>query len=55
MDPITALSLASNIISFIDFGTKLLHGTKNIYDKGFLEENATLEVVARQMNGFITK
>lgn len=55
MDPITAISLASNIISFIDFSTKLLRGAKNIHEAGSLEDNDRLEVVTRHMKMFMTK
>ena len=32
MDPFTAIGLASNIISFIDFGCKLLSSSKDMYN-----------------------
>ncbi|KAF9879593.1 hypothetical protein CkaCkLH20_03136 [Colletotrichum karsti] len=55
MDPITAVSLASNVISFIDFTTQLLRGAKNIRAAGDFEENASLEAVTRHIDIFITK
>jgi hypothetical protein len=30
MDPLTALGLAANIAQFIDFGSKLIHQTKEV-------------------------
>ncbi|KAK1976115.1 hypothetical protein LZ30DRAFT_322205 [Colletotrichum cereale] len=55
MDPITAISLASNVISFIDFGTKVLSGARKVQEAGALEDNETLESVVRQMQTFIAK
>ncbi|KAK1991908.1 hypothetical protein LX36DRAFT_662890 [Colletotrichum falcatum] len=55
MDPITAISLASNVISFIDFGTAVIRGAKKVQDAGALEDNDTLDSVARQMQAFTVK
>jgi hypothetical protein len=51
MDPLTAIGLASNIVQFIDFSTKLIHGAKEIYDSatGATEENQRLENVTAEM------
>jgi hypothetical protein len=32
MDPLTAFSLAGTIIQFVDYGTKILRGSKGLYD-----------------------
>ncbi|KAK1585298.1 uncharacterized protein LY79DRAFT_519003 [Colletotrichum navitas] len=55
MDPITAISLASNVISFIDFGTTVIRGAKRVQDAGALQDNDTLDSVARQMQTFTVK
>ncbi|KAK2040331.1 hypothetical protein LZ31DRAFT_604549 [Colletotrichum somersetense] len=55
MDSITVISLASNVIFFIDFGTTLIRGAKKVQDAGALEENDTLDSVACQMQTFVAK
>lgn len=32
MDPLTAISVASNVVQFIDFGIRLLRGSREIYN-----------------------
>lgn len=51
MDPFTAISLASAIVQFVDFGTKLIKGGREIYysTTGSTEENASLETVVSEM------
>ncbi|KAH9204764.1 hypothetical protein DL95DRAFT_494636 [Leptodontidium sp. 2 PMI_412] len=51
MDPLTAISLASSIVQFIDYSTKLIHGAKEIYCSvtGATEENYRLENVTAEM------
>lgn len=51
MDPLTAISLASSIVQFIDYSTKLIHGAKEIYGSvtGATEENHRLENVTAEM------
>ncbi|KAK2606812.1 hypothetical protein N8I77_005538 [Diaporthe amygdali] len=51
MDPLTAIGLASNIISFIDFSVRLLKGFQEIHDSqhGALEENKSRETITREM------
>lgn len=48
MDPLTALSLAGNIIQFVDFGGRLLGGAGEIYHsaEGSLKVHDELELVA---------
>ncbi|KAE9366262.1 hypothetical protein N431DRAFT_386517, partial [Stipitochalara longipes BDJ] len=45
LDPLSALSLAGNIIQFVEFGTKLVHGTNEIIKstEGSLEKHVWLE------------
>lgn len=48
MDPITAIGLASGILTFITFSAGLVKGWKQIHESGSLEENATLgDVIGR--------
>lgn len=51
MDPFSALGLASNIISLVDFTSKLVAGTKAIYQSqsGTSEETAVLETITQDI------
>jgi hypothetical protein len=51
MEGLTALGLASNIVQFIDFSSKIIKGAKEIYDSGTGTVPATegLEDVAKEM------
>lgn len=57
MDPVTAISLASSIVAFVDFGTKLVKGAIEIYaaPDGVLEDNRSREAVARDMKRFAAR
>lgn len=57
MDPLTAIGLASNILSFIDFSARLLKGAKEIHDSqhGVLEENRSRETTVREMQRMSTR
>ncbi|KAL2073179.1 hypothetical protein VTL71DRAFT_10503 [Oculimacula yallundae] len=46
MDPFTAIGLASNIISFIDFGTKLVIAAYEVYES---KDGATADVVNQKI------
>jgi hypothetical protein len=48
LDPLTALSVAGNVVQFVDFTTKLLSKSRKIYNSadGALVENLELESVA---------
>lgn len=48
MDPITALSVASSIITFVDFGGKLLSDTRKLYKSanGILSSMIDIETLA---------
>lgn len=54
MDPLTAIGLASNIVSFVDFGTNLLSTAWDIYNStsGGFSGNRSYESVAHQMDIF---
>lgn len=51
MEALTALSLASNIVQFIDFSNKIIKGAKEIHDSatGTLSETESLEDVVKEM------
>ncbi|KAH8898720.1 hypothetical protein GQ53DRAFT_777337 [Thozetella sp. PMI_491] len=57
MDPLTAIGLVSNILSFIDFSQQLLRGANEIHGSlfGTLDENKSREVVVGQMKIFSSK
>ncbi|KAL2673689.1 hypothetical protein Neosp_012132 [[Neocosmospora] mangrovei] len=57
MDPVSAIGLASAIITFIEFGSKLLKGAKEIRDSSndSLEKNESREVIAEAMKEVATK
>ena len=54
MDPFTAIGLASNILSFIDFSAQLINGAREIYDStsGTTEDNKSREAIVSEMNNF---
>ncbi|CAG8955159.1 hypothetical protein HYFRA_00007175 [Hymenoscyphus fraxineus] len=54
MDPFTAIGLASNIISFLDYGVKTIHSAREIYDSstGMTEKSSHLESIATKMKQF---
>lgn len=51
MDPLSAIGLVSNIISFIDFSARLVKGAKEIHDSqhGVLEENRSRETIVQEV------
>jgi hypothetical protein len=57
MDPLTALSVASTIVQFVDFGTKLLFHSNELYKSsmGTLHSNNELELVTTDLRGLVTK
>lgn len=57
MDPLTAIGLASNIISFIDFGAKLFNSAQQIYESasGATVDSLSYGTIAREMEAFSTK
>ncbi|KAK3376951.1 small s protein [Lasiosphaeria ovina] len=48
MDPLTALSVATGVVSFVDFGSKLLSNSRKLYksSNGVLTENVDLQIIA---------
>jgi hypothetical protein len=57
MDPLTAISLASAIVQFVDFSSKLVGGTRQIYGSalGLIEADRSLEVIASEMQRCTSK
>ena len=57
MDPFTAIGLASNILSFIDFSAQLINGAQEIYDSasGTTGGNKSREAIVSEMNNFSLK
>jgi hypothetical protein len=57
LDPITAIGLASAIVQFVDFSTKLFHDAEEIYVSSAhtTKDNERLEAVVRNMkNQYLT-
>lgn len=57
MDPLTALSLAGNVIQFVEFGTKLLSQGYELYKStgGKLQAEEELELITSDLSGLINK
>lgn len=49
MDPLTALSLAGNVIQLVDFSLKGARACKELYDAGSLDTNNVLEKSAEEI------
>ncbi|KAL8992069.1 MAG: hypothetical protein Q9169_007398 [Polycauliona sp. 2 TL-2023] len=56
MDPVSSLGVASSIIQLVEFGGKLLAGTRELYNSvdGAIAANRELEVVTKDLNGICT-
>ncbi|KAL1595199.1 hypothetical protein SLS60_009887 [Paraconiothyrium brasiliense] len=57
MDPFSALSVATSVIQFLDFATKIVHGTRQIYQTGTgaAAENADIELCASELHNLCTR
>ena len=55
MDPLTAVGLAGTIIQFVDFTSKILLSTSQLYRHGELSLNAQSAAVVRDLLDFSTK
>jgi len=57
MDPFSALSLATSIVQFVDFATKIVHGAHQIYQTGAgaAAENADIELCASELHNLCTR
>ena len=51
MDPLSAFSLACGIIQVVDFSTKVISQSREIYKRGSLAENDDLEYLITHLNG----
>jgi hypothetical protein len=51
MDPLTAIGLASNILTFVDIATKVVTGTHEVYTSatGATSENAQIETITSDL------
>ena len=52
LDPLTAISLSGAIIQFVEFGTKVISGSHQIYcsGKGALQEHLEIENITKEVN-----
>lgn len=57
MDPLSALSLAGNIIQFVDFGTRLFAEGQELYksEAGRLKADEELELVINDLSALVRK
>jgi hypothetical protein len=57
MDPLTTLSVAGNVIQFVDLGIKLLRGAEEMYKSsaGALPVNKELELIATDLRSVLLK
>ncbi|KAI1357391.1 hypothetical protein F5Y08DRAFT_346770 [Xylaria arbuscula] len=51
MDPLTALGVAANVVQFVDFASKLIGKSKEVYNSasGASEDTTTREIIARDI------
>ena len=56
VDPFSALSVAASIIQCVEFATKVVSKSKQIYKAtdGMLQENAQTETVVVRLQGLVT-
>ncbi|KAM0152038.1 hypothetical protein ACHAQE_008220 [Botrytis cinerea] len=52
MDPLTALSIAGNIMQFLDFSCKLISGVQEIYQNGRLDVHTETQKVVEDLSKF---
>jgi hypothetical protein len=57
MDPLAAIGLASAIVQFVDYSTKIIHGAREIYEStsGMTQENRSLESIVSKMKELTSK
>jgi hypothetical protein len=57
MDPLTAISLASSVVQFVDYSTKVIHGAVEIYGSvsGTTEQNQRLETITGELQALSLK
>jgi hypothetical protein len=49
LDPFTALSLASSVVQFVDYGTKLLNESAELYHTGTLLRHEDFETITKDL------
>jgi hypothetical protein len=57
LDPLSALSIAGNIVQFIDFGSKLLNSSREVYHsaEGLSSNHQHLEQITQSLIDLNTK
>ncbi len=55
LDPFSALSLASNVVQFVDFASKLMSESRKIYKAGFSTTTLELETVTKDLSLIIDR
>lgn len=57
MEPLSALGLATSIVQFVDFATKIVHGARQIYQTGAgaATENADIELCATELHNLCSR
>ena len=54
MDPITAIGFASSILTFVDFGLKIVTGTLEVVKSGTLVHNSNIAIVINDFHAVVT-
>jgi hypothetical protein len=49
LDPLSAISLASAIVQFVDFSVKLISAGHELYEKGSLASNDEIELITQDL------
>src|SRR6187402_1695249 len=57
MDPLSALSLAGTIVQFVDFTSKMLSDSRQLYQStsGFLDAHEQIELVTADLRSVVAK
>jgi len=55
MDPLTALSVAGNVIQFVDFASKIVSGTRELYEGGRLAVRYQTQKAIEDLSKFSTE
>jgi hypothetical protein len=49
LDPFTALSLAATIVQFVDFGSKILSDSREIYKAGSISDHGDIKLITTDL------
>ena len=49
LDPLTALSLAGNVVQLVDFSAKVVSESRQIYQVGSVIQNDELEIISNDL------